>query len=446
MKTKIFLLFLALGLIVSAFSQKPTIELTFTAENNGQYVPLDSILIENLTQGGDTIIYPPDTVLVLDYVTGTENKFINSENTFSVSHNYPNPFSGKTRININMPQKKSITITIRDMVGRELVRWQKSLNKGRYIFEFKAGSQSFYFLTVCDMKNSKTNKMLQLPVSHRLREQCQLKYIKSGYCDWELKNGTKLTGFSFNDGDTLLMIGYSGDDQPVFIDSPNATKTYHFQFATNVPCPGIPTVDYMGQVYNTIQVYNQCWMKENLNVGLFIDSHNDQQDNGIIEKYCYDNVITNCEYYGGLYQWNEMMQYTWDEGTQGICPPGWHIPTDEEWKILEGMVDSQYGYPDPEWDDIYWRGYNAGRKLKSTGGWWANGNGTNSFGVKILPAGQRTNATGYNFEDLNGRARMWTSKRYFNLAWIRYFEYDYHPSSRIANFQVYGCSVRCLKD
>ena len=44
------------------------------------------------------------------------------------------------------------------------------------------------------------------------------------------------------------------------------------------------------------------------------------------------------------------MKYTTKEGAQGICPPGWHIPTDEEWKLLEGEVDSQYEFPDPEWD------------------------------------------------------------------------------------------------
>ncbi|MCK4677881.1 MAG: hypothetical protein KAT48_07100 [Bacteroidales bacterium] len=85
MKIKIFLSLLALGLIISAFGQKPTMELTFTAENNGLYVPLDSILIENLTQGGDTTLYAPDTVLVLDYVTSIGDNETIVENSFSIS-------------------------------------------------------------------------------------------------------------------------------------------------------------------------------------------------------------------------------------------------------------------------------------------------------------------------------------------------------------------------
>ena len=77
----------------------------------------------------------------------------------------------------------------------------------------------------------------------------------------------------------------------------------------------------------------------------------EQSNNGIIEKYCYNNEPDSCTKYGGLYQWNEMMQYTTQQGAQGICPPGWHLPTDEEWKVLEGAVDSQYGIGDPEWDN-----------------------------------------------------------------------------------------------
>ena len=91
MKKIIFLVFSASFMLINLYGQS-TIELTFTAENNGQYVPLDSILIENLTQGGDTTLYAPDTVLVLDYVTSIGNNETIGENTIYVSQNYPNPF------------------------------------------------------------------------------------------------------------------------------------------------------------------------------------------------------------------------------------------------------------------------------------------------------------------------------------------------------------------
>jgi len=70
MKTKTLLSILTMAFIVSAFGQRPSMELTFTVENSGQYIPIDSIFIENITQGGDTTLYAPDTVLVLDYLSG----------------------------------------------------------------------------------------------------------------------------------------------------------------------------------------------------------------------------------------------------------------------------------------------------------------------------------------------------------------------------------------
>ena len=99
MKTKILLSVLVLGFITSAFGQKATMELTFTAENNGQNIPLNSILIENLTQGGDTTLYAPDTVLVLDYIASIENSEAIGESAFVLSQNRPNPFKEKTEVN-----------------------------------------------------------------------------------------------------------------------------------------------------------------------------------------------------------------------------------------------------------------------------------------------------------------------------------------------------------
>ncbi|MFC2098058.1 FISUMP domain-containing protein, partial [Bacteroidota bacterium] len=107
---------------------------------------------------------------------------------------------------------------------------------------------------------------------------------------------------------------------------------------TGVACPGTPVVvDIDGNIYPTVQIGTQCWMGANLNTGSFINSvittraHSDAYNNGIIEKYCYDNDVANCELYGGLYDWNEMMKYDSIPGARGICPEGWHLPTLEEW-------------------------------------------------------------------------------------------------------------------
>jgi uncharacterized protein (TIGR02145 family) len=229
-------------------------------------------------------------------------------------------------------------------------------------------------------------------------------------------------------------------------DHSNTTEGSVWSFITEIDqsCPGIPTVTYEGQVYNTVLIGDQCWLKENLNIGEMINSSEDMTGNGIIEKYCYDNDPANCDEYGGLYQWNEMMQYTSMQGTQGICPAGWHIPTDDEWKILEGTVDSQYPVDDPIWNNTGWRGYDAGKNLKSTTGWNQN-TGTDVFGFTALPAGDRY--AGGGFGGLGSNGYFWSSsENYTYNAWSRNLYYGY-DAVLLSNFnKSFGFSSRCLQD
>ncbi|NQT76919.1 MAG: PKD domain-containing protein [Bacteroidetes bacterium] len=209
------------------------------------------------------------------------------------------------------------------------------------------------------------------------------------------------------------------------------------------PCPGLETITYGGQVYNTVLIGDQCWLKENLNIGLMIDGSMDQEDNDTIEKYCYDNDPVNCEIYGGLYEWGEVMQYVLDSGAQGICPEGWHIPTDDEWKILDGTADSQYPVGDPEWDKDEGRGYDAGKNLKSTFGWFDDGNGTNLYGFRSLAGGNRNNN---GFSVLTRAACFWTSTYGDPQAWSHIFDSSVDYSIRSRQNWSLGFSIRCIKD
>ena len=210
---------------------------------------------------------------------------------------------------------------------------------------------------------------------------------------------------------------------------------------------GLPLIDSRdGQSYSTIQIGGQCWMAENLNLGVRIDGEETMVDNDTIEKYCYDDDPANCETYGGLYQWWEMMQYTTLQATQGICPTGWHIPTDEEWKILEGTVDSQYPVGDPEWDDDGYRGLDAGLNLKSTSGWFSNGNGTDMYGFSALPGGSRYYGGVFGYRGYYGD--WWSSDEGHipQLAWYRRLSNGDDRSNRYEPGKNYGISVRCLRD
>jgi uncharacterized protein (TIGR02145 family) len=145
---------------------------------------------------------------------------------------------------------------------------------------------------------------------------------------------------------------------------------------------GLSKVKYSNQIYRTVQIGSQCWLKENLNVGKMQYASN----NGIIEKFCYNNDTNNCATYGGLYFWDEAMQYVTTEGAQGICPTGWHMPTEAQAQALVAYVN------------------NDANALKKEDQGSGAGQGTNTSGFSALLAG----AKGYSGGPFQGLGE-WSS-------------------------------------
>jgi uncharacterized protein (TIGR02145 family) len=193
------------------------------------------------------------------------------------------------------------------------------------------------------------------------------------------------------------------------------------------PCPGVPTVDYAGKIYNTVQIESQCWLKENLDVGTMIPGSQNQTDNSIIEKYCYDNTPANCFTYGGLYQWDEAMQHVTTQGARGICPPGWRIPTFADFDTLYHAVGGD------------------GNALKEVGQGTAAGAGTNASGFSALLAGRRSPDGG--FGGLGLEEPFWSCTPYDSASPYALRLFSYMPDIVWDPFsKPHGLSVRCLKD
>jgi len=194
-----------------------------------------------------------------------------------------------------------------------------------------------------------------------------------------------------------------------------------------VPCRSLPTIEYAGKTYNTVQIGSQCWLRENLNVGAMIQGSDTAKDNGIIEKYCYNNNPANCNTYGGLYSWNEAMQYSTTIGARGICPLGWHIPTYAEFQTCSTAVDGD------------------GNAMKAIGQGTGGGTGTNTSGFSALLSGSRL--SNGNFASLNFASNFWSSTE--NSSSNAYLTQLYYSNSVITSFGIrkdYGFSVRCLED
>jgi uncharacterized protein (TIGR02145 family) len=202
------------------------------------------------------------------------------------------------------------------------------------------------------------------------------------------------------------------------------------------PCPNDTTVDYAGKTYNTVTIGDQCWLKENLDVGTMINSINggtngdgNQTNNGTIEKYCYNDDPANCTKYGGLYQWNEAMQYVTTEGAQGICPTGWHIPTYAEFQTLSSTVS------------------NDGNALKAVGQGTGSGVGTNTSGFSALLSGYRIRDGYFTIISKGYGTPFWSAEEKFATdATVMFL---YFNDSKL-DFNVFdkgkGFGVRCVKD
>ncbi len=188
--------------------------------------------------------------------------------------------------------------------------------------------------------------------------------------------------------------------------------------------------DFDGNVYETIKIGSQIWLKENLKSLHYSDG---TEIPGVV---AYDNLEENAEIYGRLYSWNSAMKNSTQESVQGVCPYGWHIPSDNEWFELEN----------------YLGGANvAGGKMKeaSLDYWTApNTNADNSSGFTALPGGEYdAYYTPNKFWLKNTSAVFWTStETNDNAAMERYLSYNDGVSGRLAWQKVMKYSIRCVKN
>ncbi|MCX6728702.1 MAG: prepilin-type N-terminal cleavage/methylation domain-containing protein [Candidatus Saccharibacteria bacterium] len=180
-----------------------------------------------------------------------------------------------------------------------------------------------------------------------------------------------------------------------------------------------------------IIIGSQTWAPYNLNVGTKVLGSTNQTNNSVVEKFCYNDLESNCTTYGGLYQWNEMMQYVTTEGTQGICPTGSHLPSDNEWKTL----DKALGMDQATADLTGWRGTDQGTQVKAGG----------TSGLNFPMAGYR-NLTP-SWMSIDARELIWSSTENGAAAWLRNTDLANAQFRRDGgNDKMQGFSVRCLNN
>ncbi len=245
----------------------------------------------------------------------------------------------------------------------------------------------------------------------------------------------------------------------------DSSQAFVMQFAENQvsfqdgqPCPGVSTVtDWDGNTYNTVQIGNQCWMKENLRTTHYADGTSivlgTSYSDTIAYRYDYTSSDIPLEQRGYLYNWPAVMHGMSSSSSnpsmvQGICPNGWHVPSDAEWTQLTNYVGSNSQYLCDN-NNSY-----IAKSLADTTGWYAspytcdvgnNQSTNNATGFSALPAG--------NYDDIgycnSGHyAYFWGSSDFYSSsgAYSCFFGHDYANVIWGGSSKGDGFSVRCLRD
>jgi uncharacterized protein (TIGR02145 family) len=216
--------------------------------------------------------------------------------------------------------------------------------------------------------------------------------------------------------------------------SVNATGTITVTVFT---CGTTTVSDIDGNTYNTVAIIGtssaQCWMSENLKtsryrngdiIPIVTDNTVWSNTSATGKRTWYNNDSTTYENpYGNLFNWYAVAD------TRGLCPTGWHVPSDDEWTTLTSNL-----------------GQNVGGKMKSMTYWNSPNEGaTNSSGFTALPGGDR-NSGGY-FNYINGDGVLWSATaRDINSAWYLKLYASISSVYRTSDNKSVGASVRCLKD
>jgi uncharacterized protein (TIGR02145 family) len=246
---------------------------------------------------------------------------------------------------------------------------------------------------------------------------------QNGYAETSWKLGPKQVAIQFMEASAKYGDLASINTSPV-------------EFAATVgesTCPATVT-DIDGNVYCTLQIGTQTWMKENLKTSKYRDgsaiptglSDNAWQNATAGAYAVYDNNPANNTLYGKLYNWYAVAD------SRNLCPAGWHVPTDADWTTLTDYLGG---------DTI------AGGKMKAVTLWNApNTNATNISGFSGLPGGFRYDGGAYG--DIGNYGVWWSSTELSSTeAWSRYLYYDNGNSTRDNDFfKTFGFSVRCLRD
>ena len=451
-----------LALLLTPNLEGQGISIEVFVHNHHTYAPLDSAFVKILRDGiilDSSYTNKNGRTQLTIRPTGVGEKQSGIPNTFTISDNYPNPFSDETQVDFSIPESQTVRVDIYNIIGQRVFSEELPLSSGSYSMNLSIShlTNGIYFLRLQGM------------------EQQTIKLMKVGgdvqYDTRQLGRGsiqvTSRGGINFP-----LLKNYEKNEEFIIQVEKGTYEMWstskQIESDTEINVPLVLSAEYLltdidGNLYQTVKIGEQWWMAENLKVlryrngdaiptGLSQISWNNTTE-GAYSIYPHgeadgiNSVAEMLEAYGALYNWYAV------NDSRGLCPSGWHVPTDEEWTLLE-----MYLAMSEEEEDLWGWGTENGSKIKSTRTepeqhprWdagnprWDLGNrdATNESGFSALPGGDR-DIIGYSY--IGARGSFWSSTECWVRAYLRDLGSHERFISREEHSKNYGYSVRCLRD
>jgi len=424
--------------IVSSQAQDYLINFAGSGASN----TIGSVIVENLTQGKSVTLNGTEALHLVSTITGTSPMMFDIENALRI---YPNPMTDKSKIDFVATASGKVAIEFFDIAGKRVVEVQNTLITGTHSFQVSGLQSGIYTMKISAQAYTYTGKLIS---SSENNSNVKIIYLGGNseipITTKKLKSATTEKVMQYTKGDRLKFKGTSGNYSTIITDTPTQSKTITFTF---VAC-----TDADGYNYPVVQIGTQTWMAENL---AYLPHLNTSGEGTSVsaEYYVYGYYIylsddlsgvkqgINYKKYGVLYNWPATK-------VVGVCPKGWHVPSDIEWNVLvDYLISNGSNY------DGTTSGNKIAKSLSSNEEWHSSteigspGNiisRNNSTGFSGLPGGTRSSIG--NFGSMNEVASWWSSTGVTSTAIHYSLSINGMALNKSSDYTKNGYSVRCIKD
>lgn len=411
-----------LFLLIFALAKLQAQDYLISFAGSGASATVDSVKVENLTQGTGLTVYAGNQLHLMGTVSVAGPGPVISGKSLQI---YPNPSGGEVQVTFEATAAGIATIVLSDLTGRHVASAESFFSTGPESFNILGLETGTYLVLVKSERYNYQGKIICRSTSAN-NPQIRFHHLSTvPLAPGNLKRASAIVVMQYNPGDLLKFTGRSSAFGTVFMDVPTSGKTITFNF--------IPCIDADNNSYPIVQVGDQWWMAENLKTTKYSSGENIPEVTGQSNwmglstgAFCYfGNDPDNAPVYGCLYNWYAAID------NRNPCPVNWHVPSDTEWVVL---TTSLGGEPI------------AGGKMKETGTvhWFSPNTGaTNESGFTVIAGGNRSYG---NFDFMGYGGSFWSITPFDDIfAWNRDIFYYNTVANHSGADKKSGLSIRCVK-